>query len=48
MRVGVGEGSETVVVFLAGRIPKCQLNVLAVNLDIGNVVLEYSWDVNLS
>jgi hypothetical protein len=33
---------------LAGRIPEGQLDVLAINLDIGNVVLKDGWDVDLS
>jgi len=47
MGIRVGEGSETIVVLLSSRIPKRQLNMFSVNLDIGNVILEYSWDVNL-
>lgn len=47
MRIGVGEGAETVVIFLAGGIPKGELDVLAVNLDVGDVVLEDGGDVDL-
>lgn len=47
MRVRVGERSEPIVVFLTRRIPKSELNVLAINLDIGDVVLEDSGDVDL-
>lgn len=47
VRVRVGEGTETVVIFLASRIPKGQLDVLAINLDIGDVVLEDGGDVHL-
>ena len=47
MGVGVGQRTESVVIFLASRIPKGQLDVLAVNLDIGNVVLEDGGDVDL-
>ncbi len=47
MGVGVGQRSETVVVLLASRIPKRQLNVLSIHLDIGNVVLEDGGDVDL-
>jgi hypothetical protein len=45
--VGVRERAETVVIFLASGIPEGELDVLAVNLDIGNVVLEDSGDVDL-
>lgn len=45
--VGVRERTETVVIFLASRIPKGQLDVLAVNLDIGDIVLENGGDVDL-
>ena len=47
VRVWVGERPETVVVFLAGRIPERELDVLAVNLDVGDVVLEDGGDVDL-
>jgi hypothetical protein len=45
--VGVGQGAETVVVFLTSRIPKGQLDVLVVDLDVGDVVLEDGGDVDL-
>jgi hypothetical protein len=48
MRVGVGERAESIVVFLAGGIPQGQLDVLAVDLDIGDVVLEDGGDVDLT
>ena len=47
MRVRVGQRSQTVVVFLARGIPEGQLNVFAVNLDVGDIVLENSGDVDL-
>ena len=47
VRVGVGERAETVVIFLASGIPKGELDVLAVNLYIGDVVLEDGGDVDL-
>ena len=40
MGVGVRERSETVVVFLAGGIPQSELDVLAIDLHVGDVVLE--------
>lgn len=45
--VGVGERAETVVILLAGGIPEGELDVLAIDLDIGDVVLEDSGDVDL-
>lgn len=47
MRVGVRQRTETVVIFLARRIPKSEFDVLAINFDIGDVVLEDSGDVDL-
>ena len=47
VRVGVGERAETVVILLAGGIPEGELDVLAIDLDIGDVVLENSGDVDL-
>jgi hypothetical protein len=47
VRVGVRERAETVVILLASGIPEGELDVLAVNLDIGDVVLENGGDVDL-
>lgn len=47
VRVGVRQRTETVVIFLTSRIPKGEFNVLAINLDIGDIVLEDGGDVNL-
>ena len=47
MRVGVGERAESVVIFLASGIPEGEFDVLAVNLDIGDIVLEDGRDVDL-
>jgi hypothetical protein len=47
VRIGVGKRSETVIILLTGGIPKGQLDVLAIDLDVGNVVLENSGDVHL-
>lgn len=47
MGVGVGQGAETIVVLLAGGIPEGELDVLAIDLYIGDVVLEDGGDVNL-
>ncbi len=47
VRVRVGQRAETIVVLLAGGIPERQLDVLAVDLDIGHVVLEDGGDVDL-
>lgn len=47
MRVGVRQRTETVVIFLTRRIPKSEFDVLAINFDIGDVVLEDSGDVDL-
>lgn len=47
VRVGVGERAETVVIFLTSSIPKRKLHVLAINLDIGDVVFENGGDIDL-
>jgi hypothetical protein len=47
VRVGVRKRAETVVIFLASGIPEGELDVLAVHLDIGDVVLEDGGDVDL-
>jgi hypothetical protein len=47
VRVGVGKRAETVIIFLTSRIPKSELDVLAINFDIGDVVLEDSGDIDL-
>ncbi len=30
------------------RVPKCQLDLLAVNLDVGDIVFEHGWDIHLA
>lgn len=47
VRVGVRERTQSVVVFLTCGIPESQLDVLAVHLDISDVVLEDGGDVDL-
>lgn len=47
VRVRVRKGTETVIVLLAGGIPKGQLDLLAIDLDVGNVVLKDGRDVDL-
>jgi hypothetical protein len=47
VRVRVRERAQPVVVLLAGRVPERQLDVLAVDLDVGNVVLKDGGDVDL-
>lgn len=46
VRVRVGKGTETIVVFLAGGIPESEFDVTAIDLDVGNVVLKNGGDVN--
>lgn len=46
MRVGIREGTESVVVFLTGGIPESEFDMTAVNLDISDVVLEDGGDVD--
>lgn len=47
VRVGIRERAKTVVILLTSGIPQGQLDVLAINLDIGDVVLEDGGDVDL-
>ena len=47
VRVGVRERAETVVIFLTSGIPEGKLYVLAIHLDIGDIVLEDGGDVDL-
>lgn len=44
--VGIAEGPETIVVFLASGIPKGEFNVLSVDFDVCDVVLEHCWDID--
>lgn len=43
--LGVGEGTETVVIFLTGSIPQTEVDRLSVNHDVGAVVIEHGGDV---
>ena len=47
MRVWVRERSQSVVILLACGIPQGELDVLAVYLDVGDIVLEDGWDIDL-
>jgi len=47
MRIGVGERTKTVVIFLTSRIPKSQLDMFTIDLNIGDVILEDGRDVDL-
>lgn len=47
VRVRVRERTQTIVVLLAGGIPECELDVAAVDLYVGDVVLEDGGDVHL-
>lgn len=47
MGIRVGERAKTIVVFLTRCIPKSELDVLAIDFDIGNVVLENGGDIDL-
>jgi hypothetical protein len=48
MGVRVGQWTKTIVVFLAGCIPKSKFNVLSINFDIGDIVFEHGGDINLA
>jgi hypothetical protein len=48
VRIRITQRAETIIVLLAGGIPQSQLDVLAINLDIGNIVLKHRRDVHLS
>lgn len=45
--VGVGQRAQAVIIFLAGGIPQGELDVLAIDLDVGDVVLKDGRDVDL-
>jgi hypothetical protein len=47
VRVRVRQRTETVIVFLSRGIPEGEFDMLAVNLDIGDVVLEHGGHVYL-
>jgi len=46
--VGVGKGAQTIVVLLASSIPEGELDILAIDFDIGHVVLKDGGDVHLT
>lgn len=45
--IGVREGAKAIVIFLTSGIPEGELDVLAIDLDVGDVVLEDGGDVDL-
>jgi hypothetical protein len=47
VRIRITQRAETIIILLAGGIPQSQLNVLAIDFDIGNIVLKHRWDVDL-
>ena len=47
VRFGVGKGTEALIVFLAGGIPKGELYGFAVYSAVGDVVFKNGWDVAL-
>jgi hypothetical protein len=47
MRVRIAEGAETIIVFLACRIPEHQLHVFSIDLDIGDVVFKDGGHIDL-
>ena len=47
MGIRIAERPERIVVFLAGGIPECQLDVLTINFDICNIVFEYGGHIDL-
>jgi hypothetical protein len=48
VRIRITQRAETIIVFLASGIPQSQLDVLAINFDIGNIVLKHRGNVDLS
>jgi hypothetical protein len=48
VRIRITQRAETIIVLLASGIPQSQLNVLAINFDIGNIVLKHRRDIDLS
>ena len=47
VRIRVTQRAETIIIFLTSGIPQSQLDVLAVDLDIGNIILKHRRDVYL-
>jgi hypothetical protein len=45
VRLGIGQGAETVVVLLASCVPETEVHGLAVDHDVGAVVVEHGGDV---
>lgn len=48
VRIRVRERAKTVVILLTSRIPESELDMLAVHLDIGDVILEDGGNIDLS
>jgi hypothetical protein len=48
MGIGITQGSKSIVVFLSRRIPKGQFDVFSIYLDVRNVILKHSRNIDLS
>jgi hypothetical protein len=48
VRIRITQRAETIIVLLASGIPQSQLNMLAINFDIGNIVLKHRRNIDLS
>jgi hypothetical protein len=47
VRVGVGQRAKSVVILLTGGIPKGKFDMLSIDFNIGNIIFEDGWDVDL-
>lgn len=47
MRIGIGEWTKTIIVFLSGGIPKSKFDMLAIHFYVCNVVFKHGGDVDL-
>jgi hypothetical protein len=48
VRVRIGKWSKTIIVFLTSRIPKSQFHMFSIDFNIGNIVFEDGWNIDLS
>ena len=44
---GIRQGAKTAILFVSQSIVQCQFDAFAVDIDVGDVAVHHSWDIEL-